>query len=138
MANTNRRPILAAGLLLGAGMGGFVDGILFHQILQWHNMLSTNRPPTDVVNIEVNMFWDGLFHAFTWSVTASGIAVLWHAGRRDVTWSTRNFVGALSIGWGLFNLIEGLINHQLLGIHHVRHGDGELAWDLGFLALASC
>ena len=33
-AQMNPRPLLAAGALLGIGMGGFVDGILFHQILQ--------------------------------------------------------------------------------------------------------
>ena len=38
------------------------------------------------------------------------------------------------LGWGLFNFIEGLIDHQLLGIHHVHPGAGQLAWDLGFLA----
>jgi uncharacterized membrane protein len=37
--------------------------------------------------------------------------------------------------WGLFNVVEGLIDHQLLGIHHVHPGENELAWDLGFLAL---
>ncbi len=30
------RGVLAAGILLGIGMGGFFDGILFHQLLQWH------------------------------------------------------------------------------------------------------
>ena len=43
-------------------------------------------------------------------------------------------MGSLLVGWGLFNLIEGLINHQLLGIHHVHPGMHQLAWDLGFLA----
>ena len=60
---------------------------------------------------------------------------LWKAGQRsDVPWSTRTLVGALLLGWGLFNFIEGLIDHQILGIHHVHPGQGELAWDLGFLA----
>jgi uncharacterized membrane protein len=36
-------------------------------------------------------------------------------------------------GWGVFNLVEGLIDHQLLDIHHVHPGRGELAWDVGFL-----
>jgi uncharacterized membrane protein len=51
-----------------------------------------------------------------------------------VAWSTRTFVGSLFMGWGLFNFIEGLIDHQLLGIHHVHPGHNQLAWDLGFLA----
>jgi hypothetical protein len=25
---------------MGVGLGGFVDGILLHQILQWHHMLT--------------------------------------------------------------------------------------------------
>jgi Predicted membrane protein (DUF2243) len=28
------------GILLGVGLGGFVDGIVLHQILQWHHMLT--------------------------------------------------------------------------------------------------
>jgi uncharacterized membrane protein len=28
---------------------------------------------------------------------------------------------------------EGPIDHQLLGLHHVHPGAGELAWDVGFL-----
>lgn len=133
---THRGAIISSGILLGAGLGGFVDGILLHQILQWHNMLSSVRPPTDLVAMKYNMVWDGLFHAFTWMMTTAGLARLWRAGQRaDVPWSTRTFVGSLSIGWGLFNLVEGLIDHQLLGIHHVHTGEAQLAWDLGFLAL---
>lgn len=130
-----RGPLIAPALLLGTGMGGFVDGILLHQILQWHNMLSTLRPPDDLVSMKVNMVWDGLFHAFTWVTTAVGLGLLWRAGGRDdVPWSSRTFVGGLVMGWGLFNLIEGVIDHQILGIHHVHPGEGQLAWDLGFLA----
>jgi uncharacterized membrane protein len=126
--------ILSAGVLLGTGMGGFFDGILLHQILQWHNMLSSKLPPTDLVAMKVNMLWDGLFHAFTWLVTAIGLALLWRAGGRpEVPWSTRTFVGSLSLGWGLFNVVEGIIDHQILGLHHVHPGANQLAWDLGFL-----
>jgi uncharacterized membrane protein len=39
--NMHSRPSwIPPGLLLGAGLGGFFDGILFHQLLQWHNMVS--------------------------------------------------------------------------------------------------
>ena len=62
-------PLIAAGLLMGVGMGGFVDGILFHQILQLHNMLSAKVPPDTLINAKVNMVWDGLFHAVTWLMT---------------------------------------------------------------------
>lgn len=138
---SRRRPdgaVVAAGTLLGVGLGGFFDGILLHQILQWHNMLSSWIPPTTLVTMKINMLWDGLFHAFTWIVTVAGIAVLWRAGRRRTTpWSTRTFVGSLLGGWGLFNVIEGVVDHQLLGIHHVHPGPGELAWDLGFIGASA-
>jgi uncharacterized membrane protein len=33
-------PSKASGLLYGLGLGGFIDGIVLHQILQWHHMVS--------------------------------------------------------------------------------------------------
>ena len=133
---TNRRPLIAAALLLGVGIGGFIDGILFHQLLQWHNMLSARLPPRDsIVNMEVNMFWDGLFHAFTWTMTALGLVLLWRAVLRpDVPSCTRTFVGSLALGWGLFNVVEGVIDHHVLHVHHVTETAGHLIWDLGFIA----
>jgi uncharacterized membrane protein len=46
-------------------------------------------------------------------------------------------VGELLLGWGLFNLVEGTLNHFILGIHHVRPGPNQLAYDLAFLALGA-
>lgn len=134
-SRTHRGALIAAGTLLGTGLGGFVDGIVLHQILQWHHMLSSRIAPVDLVALKYNMFWDGLFHAFTWVVTAVGLGLLWRAGLKgNVPWSTRTFAGSLSLGWGMFNLVEGIIDHQILGLHHVHPGAGQLAWDLGFLA----
>lgn len=130
----NPRPLIAAGTMIGIGMGGFVDGIVFHQILQLHNMLSAKLPPTTVVNIEINMVWDGLFHALTWMTTAIGIAMLWSAVRRqDVPQNTVTFLGSLLLGWGIFNVVEGLIDHHILQIHHVYELGNHLVWDLVFL-----
>jgi len=130
----NAGPLVGAGLLLGIGLGGFVDGILLHHILQWHSMLSSRIPPATLVDMKYNMIWDGLFHAVTWIVTAVGIGLLFRAGRRaDSVWSGRALLGAMLGGWGLFNLVEGVIDHQVLGIHHVHPGADQLAWDIGFL-----
>jgi len=136
MADTmTRRPLIAAGTLLGIGMGGFVDGILFHQLLQVHSMLSAQVTRTTVAGLEINMFWDGLFHVLTWTMTALGLALLWKAvQRRDVPLSTKTLVGSMALGWGLFNLVEGIIDHHLLHIHHVTETDNHLVWDLAFLA----
>jgi uncharacterized membrane protein len=37
---TGRDDAITGGVLLGLGLGGFVDGIVLHQILQWHHMLT--------------------------------------------------------------------------------------------------
>ena len=129
------RPLVSAGVVLGMGMGGFLDGILFHQLLQTHNMLSARRPKDSIANIEINMFWDGLFHSATWLLTAAGIAMLWHALRRDdVRHCGASFIGATLAGWGIFNLVEGVIDHFLLNIHHVVERLGQSVWDWAYLA----
>ena len=131
---SNRGPVISAGVLLGCGLGAFVDGILLHQVLQWHNMLSSVRPPLDLVSMKYNMLWDGAFHAFAWFVVVLGVWRLWRAGQRtDVSWSTPTLLGAALLGWGLFNFVEGVIDHQLMGIHHVHPGAHEKGWDLAFL-----
>ncbi len=109
----NSRPLIAAGTLMGIGMGGFVDGILFHQILQLHSMLSAKLPQDTIVNIKTSMVWDGLFHALTWITTAISISLLWEVARqKNVPWSGRIFFGSGLMGWGIFNLVEGIIDHS--------------------------
>ncbi|MGK6325127.1 DUF2243 domain-containing protein [Sphingomonas sp. DT-51] len=128
------RPLLAAGLALGIGMGGFVDGIVFHQILQLHNMMSGRIANTDYVGAKVNMVWDGIFHAGVWTITAAGILLLWRAGRTTgANMSGRLLAGSLLAGWGLFNLVEGVIDHHLLQLHHVYEPLGLSIWDYLFL-----
>ena len=125
------------GILLGIGLGGFVDGILLHQILHWHNMGSAVVPPTTLEALQRNMVWDGWFHALTWLVTMVGVyRLLGDARRGALLPSPRAFTGFLLIGWGLFNLVEGLIDHHLLGLHHVRDLPAHVpAFDWLFLAV---
>jgi uncharacterized membrane protein len=82
-------------------------------------------------------FWDGLFHATTYVFVVMGLMVLWRASRRrHVRWSTKLLAGTLLIGFGLFNLGEGIVDHHLLGIHHVNETvprEQWIFWDLGFL-----
>jgi uncharacterized membrane protein len=140
MQNRTQRPLVVGGIWLGLGLGGFFDGVVFHQILQWHHMLtSAGYPATSVANLNLNTLVDGLFHAATYLFTLIGLTVLWRASTRSgIIWSARVLIGAILIGWGVFNMAEGLIDHQLLGIHHVRDdlppGMTKLGWDLGFLA----
>ena len=131
--------ITAPGLLLGLGLGGFVDGIVLHQILQWHHMLTStgDHPATTVAGLEANTLADGLFHAAAWLATLAGLWLLWRATRGGAPWSGRELAGLLLAGWGVFNLVEGLVDHHLLGLHHVRTGDAELVYDLAFLAMGA-
>lgn len=129
------RVVTTPGMVLGVGMGGFVDGIVFHQILQLHNMLSARIPPDTLAGAKANMIFDGIFHAFVWLITAAGIAMLWRAGAEGGRrWSGRAFAGALLLGWGLFNVVEGVIDHYLLGLHHVVEAAGLSVWDHLFIA----
>src|SRR4051812_1581589 len=130
---------LAAGVLLGLGLGGFFDSIVLHQILQWHHMLTSAGYPADSVrNLRINTLWDGVFHAATYVFVAAGLVVLWRAAhRRHAWWSFRLLVGTMLIGFGAFNLVEGIVDHHLLQLHHVNETvprDQWLYWDLGFLA----
>ncbi|NJL19654.1 MAG: DUF2243 domain-containing protein [Leptolyngbyaceae cyanobacterium SM1_3_5] len=129
-------PVILAGLLLGIGQGGFFDGIVLHQLLQWHHMFTSVVTEDTVKGLEINNLGDGLFHAFDWVMTIAGTIALWRAGSRpDSVWSTGAFVGSILMGFGLFNLVEGIIDHHILQIHHVKAGANQLAWDLGFLAI---
>jgi uncharacterized membrane protein len=131
---TGDRPLIIAGLVLGLGQGGFFDGIVFHQLLQWHHMFSSVRTDVTVAGLELNTVGDGLFHLFDWALTLLGLFLLWRAGQQATSWSGRVLVGAVLIGAGIFNLVEGILDHHLLGIHHLKPGPHQLLWDLGFLA----
>jgi uncharacterized membrane protein len=132
--------IVLPGILLGLGLGGFVDGIVLHQILQWHHMLSGERgdePLDTVAGLEANTVGDGLFHAATWTLVVLGVVLLYRRlGGADARRpSLVPLAGLLLAGWGIFNLVEGLVDHHLLELHHVRDDvDDPLPWDLAFLA----
>ena len=130
-------PSRASGLLYGVGLGGFVDGILLHQVLQWHHMVShvDAYPTTTLSGLQANVLADGLFHVLTWVFVLAGsitTVVSWRQGRLAPSWSFH--LGLMLTGWGLFNVVERLVDHQVLGVHHVRDDlGGPLSWDIGFL-----
>jgi uncharacterized membrane protein len=112
---------ITGGLLLGLGLGGFIDGIALHQIVQWHNMGSAILPPITMDAMAQNMRWDGMFHVATLLLTLAGVAVLWREGHAGTAPPTlRVLSGQMILGWGIFNLVEGIIDHHVLELHHVR------------------
>jgi uncharacterized membrane protein len=127
------------GIVLGVGLGGFFDGIFLHQVLQWHHMFSSVYPIDTVSGLKMNTLGDGLFHTVTWIAVLIGLGLLYSratVARRRV-WGSRVLWGWMLVGWGLFNLVEGVTDHQILGIHHVRPGESQLAWDIGFLVFGA-
>ena len=132
------KSLTKAGLVLGVGLGGFVDGIVLHQILGWHHLICTTETcqVETVEALKQQNTQDGFFHAATWLITAIGVALLFRAARdRLQLWAGRSMLGAMLAGWGVFNFVEGLIDHHVLRIHHVLPGHpNEFLFDLLFLA----
>jgi uncharacterized membrane protein len=129
---------VSAGILFGLGLGGFFDGIVLHQLLQWHHLLtSAGYPPDSVENLEINTLFDGLFHAVTYVFVVLGLVVLWRqAHRSHLWWSPKLLAGTMLMGFGAFNLVEGLVDHQILGLHHVNETvprEQWIYWDVAFL-----
>ena len=134
ISRLNRQPLIVAGILLGLGQAGFFDGIVFHQLLQWHHMFTNIESSNTVSGLELNTLGDGLFHLVDWLFTLSGLVVLWLAIKRnDVDLSTYVLIGAFCIGAGMFNITEGILSHHIFQIHHVKPGAHQLAWDLSFI-----
>jgi uncharacterized membrane protein len=133
----NRFPV-AAGVFFGLGLGGFFDGIVLHQILQWHHMVtSAGYPPTSVDNLKFNTLLDGLFHASTYVFVVIGLILLWRAAHRaHLWWSGKMLAGTMLMGFGLFNVVEGIVDHHILQLHHVNETvplHQWVYWDAGFL-----
>ena len=136
--NQHVTAFMAASTILGIGLGGFIDGIVFHQVLQWHEMLSNKLPTSTLVNKSVNMFWDGIFHLFTLTATIVGIILQWRVlHNKQVRKSGLLLFAGCCSGWGIFNFIEGLINHQIFKLHNVKENAARPeVWNMGFLAFS--
>ncbi|TFD35090.1 DUF2243 domain-containing protein [Cryobacterium sp. TMT1-19] len=150
VAETRAQPrgIGLPGTILGIGLGGFVDGILLHQILQWHHMLTSaatanidigSYPADTVPGLQMNTLWDGLFHTVTWLAVLIGLGMLYSrvTGSRGRVWASRVLWGWILVGWGIFNLAEGIVDHHILGVHHVISGEFQTLADILFLVLGA-
>ena len=135
--------VVGPAVTIGVGLGGLADGIVLHQ-LGWHHLLSS-RPG---FSMRANEVADGAFHVGAWLVVLAGVIWLYARLRLPVVpaaWPRlavgprpwRALFGSMLVGWGLFNVVEGLVDHHVLGLHHVRPGPGQLGWDVGFLAVGA-
>jgi uncharacterized membrane protein len=127
-----------SGYVLGLSLGGFFDGIMLHQVLQWHHLLSL-VPGESLRRIETQILADGAFHVLMYVVALAGLWLLWGARRSFAgPEAGRRLLAAALIGFGVWNVIDVVVFHWLLHIHRIRvdvpAGD-RLRWDLLWLAL---
>lgn len=81
--------VRTAGLLLGFGLGAILEGILMHPVI-------------------------GTFYIFIWALTVGGVLTLWSAVRGPGPLpSGRILVAYALLGWGVFNMLEGAVNHNM-------------------------
>jgi uncharacterized membrane protein len=113
---------------LGFALGGFFDGILLHQILQWHHLLSLVPGLSDM---RLQVVWDGYFHALMYVIAALGLWGLWRAHRTAGEAWGRHLLGALLIGFGVWHIVDSVASHWVLGIHRIKlDSPNPLMWDL--------
>ena len=127
--------VFRAAAVLGVAFSGFFDGILLHQVLQWHHLLSlvTAEPFQDP---RVQILADGLFHVLMYAVALTGVVMLWRA-REELArgGAGTRLLGGMVFGFGLWNIIDVVLFHWVLRIHHIRLDDNPLAWDVGWLVV---
>ncbi|OZI22550.1 DUF2243 domain-containing protein [Bordetella genomosp. 7] len=127
-----RRSPAWGGYLLGFGMGGFFDGILLHQVLQWHHLLSAYQAGP-LGDLRVQVMADGIFHVLMYVVAMAGLWVLYRA-RRAGPPSRRRLLAAFLVGFGIWHVVDAVLSHWLAGIHRIRMDvPNPLPWDLGWL-----
>lgn len=116
--------------LLGFALGGLFDGILLHQMLQWHHLLSAIDSPA-LADLRDQVLADGAFHVVMYLVSVAGLWLLWRARRQTASSSGRVLLGYALIGFGIWHAIDAVLVHWILGLHRIRMDtDNPLAWDL--------
>ena len=131
VSDAPRRSFALGAAALGFGLSGFFDGVLLHQILQWHHLLGALGG-----DLRFQVAADGWFHAAMYAVALFGLWRLWRA-RAALAWPG---AGAAVAGWGfvgfgLWHAVDAVGSHWLLGIHRIRtDAASPLPWDLGWLA----
>jgi uncharacterized membrane protein len=129
--------VVVSLIVLGAGLAALFDGIVFHQVLQWHHMVSAWHPPDTIDNLKLNTRADGWFHVAAYATLVAGAAMLSSAiARLGTRPPSRVMVAGLLVGFGGFNVLEGVVDHLILGVHHVREGSSAHAYDVGFLVIS--
>jgi uncharacterized membrane protein len=96
-------------------------------------MLSGRIPADNMERMKLNMLADGFFDLFCWLVMIAALILLFREAKRQMLPRAKVYTGCILVGGGSFNFVEGVIDHEILGLHHVHPQNHWLAWDIGFL-----
>lgn len=132
------RQFPAGSLVVGFGLGGLVDGIVLHQVLQWHNIRSSQVSNQTLDGLRTNLFWDGVFHFATAVVLLVGLLLLQRAwdSPAHATGNVSALAGLTLVGWGAFHVVDQLLFHELLGLHDIREDAASTAlYNWGFFGV---
>jgi len=131
-------PSRTPAIVLGVGFGALIYAAVFFFLLQWHHMRSADVNPNTATGLEDNLRADGAFVLVAIIVVIIGAYMLLHAwAKRREPPTPISFAGLMVFGWGLFNLVEALVDHHLLNVHHVRDDVADsVGWDVGFIVFA--
>ena len=126
--NSTRSAILGP-FVLGFALGAFFDGILLHQVLQWHHFLSL-VPGKD---LQTQIWADGLFHLAVYVLAVGGLVLLWRS--RSGLADDRTVLAWAVLGFSAWQFSDVMLVHWITGIHRIRVDvPNPTLWDLGWLA----
>jgi uncharacterized membrane protein len=130
------RTTRAGWTLIGFALGGFLDGIVLHQILQWHHLLSGLGGPAGA-ELRFQVMADGLFHLLMYVLLLAGLALLAISRASYFRPVNASEIARYSlIGFGSWHVVDAVASHWLLGLHHVRmDSSSPVAWDIGWLVM---
>jgi uncharacterized membrane protein len=129
----DRRELIGAAVL-GIALGGFFDGILLHQVLQWHHLLSLVVGDS-LRDMRSQIMADGLFHVLMYVVAAIGLWLIWSAaGSSAFGRSDRRLLASALLGFGAWQFADVIVFHWIARIHRIRVDvPNPLAWDIGWM-----
>lgn len=102
-----------SGVLAGVGLAAFIDETVFHQLLHWHHFYDKSTMAAGLVS-------DGLFHAFGFTAMVVGLFLMADALRQGI-FVPKRWWAALFLGWGGFQLYDGIVQHKILKLHQIRY-----------------
>ena len=118
-----------AAVVLGVGIAGTLDEVVFHQLLRWHHFY-------DRSGAAVALITDGIFHLVSTGAIVLGGLLLWQRWR-SAPLDGRRVWGSILAGAGAFNLYDGVVQHKVLRLHQVREGvANETPYDVVFIGVA--